>query len=172
MLQFSYFSENFRAVGQKGKVGYSSTWGRLNGPGGTHEGNELGFTDAVKCFSSVRHAPGGALRGAVSLGASGGSVDRHFRVQCANRTPLAETLRVCALNSQTRNVSASGVLFALDRELKVGLAIRFSLRMPGGVLGASHDVLVHCTGRVVRCSLSHHQYLAASTIDDYQFAEQ
>jgi hypothetical protein len=72
----------------------------------------------------------------------------------------------------TRNVSASGVLFALDRELKVGLDIRFSLRMPGTVLGTPHDVLVHCTGRVVRCSLSHHQYLAASTIDEYRFAEQ
>ncbi len=76
------------------------------------------------------------------------------------------------LNALTRNVSASGVLFALDKELKVGLGIRFSLRMPGSVLGTPHDVLVHCTGRVVRCSLSHHQYLAASTIDEYQFAEQ
>jgi len=32
-------------------------------------------------------------------------------------------------------------------------------------------VLVHCTGRVVRCSLSQTQYLAAATIDDYRFAE-
>jgi hypothetical protein len=97
-------------------------------------------------------------------------------VRCAVRFPLVLPVVLSTgtseFSAQTRNVSASGVLFALDRELKVGLAIRFSLRMPGGVLGASHDVLVHCTGRVVRCSLSHHQYLAASTIDDYQFAEQ
>jgi len=76
------------------------------------------------------------------------------------------------MSAMTRNVSASGVLFALDKELKVGLDIRFSLRMPGTVLGTPNDVLVHCTGRVVRCSLSDHQYLAASTIDEYQFAEQ
>ena len=42
----------------------------------------------------------------------------------------------------TRNVSASGVLFVLDRELKAGLSIRFSLRMPGAVPGNP----ARCTG--------------------------
>jgi hypothetical protein len=74
--------------------------------------------------------------------------------------------------ARTRNVSASGVLFELDRALHVGLEIHFSLRMPGAVLGTPHDVLVHCRGRVVRCSMSQTQYLAAATIDEYQFAEQ
>lgn len=95
-------------------------------------------------------------------------------VRCAVRFPLSLPVTLSIGKSefvaQTRNVSASGVLFALDRELKVGSDIRFSLRMPGAVLGATHDVVVHCTGRVVRCSLSQHQYFAASTIDDYQFA--
>jgi hypothetical protein len=72
----------------------------------------------------------------------------------------------------TRNVSASGVLFVLDRVLRVGLDIRFSLRMPHAVLGTPQDVLVHCKGRVVRCSTSHNEHLAAATIDEYQFAEQ
>jgi hypothetical protein len=72
----------------------------------------------------------------------------------------------------TRNVSASGVLFELDRQLPAGMDIRFSLRMPGTVLGTAHDVLVDCLGRVVRCSLSQSQYLAAATIDEYQFTEQ
>ena len=97
-------------------------------------------------------------------------------VRCAVRFPLALPAVLTTGKSEvtglTRNVSASGVLFALDKELKVGLDIRFSLRMPGPVLGTPNDVLVHCTGRVVRCSLSQHQYLAASTIDEYQFAEQ
>ncbi len=96
-------------------------------------------------------------------------------VRCAVRFPLALpvvlSIGKSEFSAQTRNVSASGVLFALDRELKVGMDIRFSLRMPGTVLGATHDILVHCTGRVVRCSLSQRQYFAASTIDDYQFAE-
>lgn len=97
-------------------------------------------------------------------------------VRCAVRFPLSLPAVLSTgeseMNALTRNVSASGVLFALDRQLKVGLDIRFSLRMPGPVLGTNHDVLVHCTGRVVRCSLSHQQYLAASTIDEYRFAEQ
>ncbi len=72
----------------------------------------------------------------------------------------------------TRNISASGVLFALDRDLDVGLDIRFSMRMPHTVLGSPHDVMVHCKGRVVRCSSSHNEHLAAATIDEYRFAEQ
>jgi len=72
----------------------------------------------------------------------------------------------------TRNVSASGVLFDVPDPLKVGQGIDFSLRMPGNVLGAARDVLVRCNGRVVRCSISHGQYQAAATIDDYRFVEQ
>ena len=96
-------------------------------------------------------------------------------VRCAVRFPLElpavlstsrEEMRVC-----TRNVSACGVLFCLDRPLRRKLRIKFSLQMPGAVLGTPRDVLVHCAGRVVRCSLSHKQYLAAATIDEYRFAE-
>ena len=102
--------------------------------------------------------------------------DPRQEVRCAVRFPL--TLPVVLFTSEgefaalTRNVSASGVLLDLDRPLAVGLEIRFSLRMPGTVLGTPHDVLVHCLGRVVRCSLSQSQCLAGATIDEYQFAEQ
>jgi hypothetical protein len=76
------------------------------------------------------------------------------------------------INAHTRNISASGALFELDRNLETGQDIRFSLRMPGSVLGTPRDVLVHCLGRVVRCCISQTQYLAAATIDEYKFAEQ
>jgi hypothetical protein len=76
-----------------------------------------------------------------------------------------------AVDAFTRNISASGVLFALDRDLKVGADIRFSMCMPHTVLGSPNDVMVHCKGRVVRCSSSHNEHLAAATIDDYRFAE-
>ena len=72
----------------------------------------------------------------------------------------------------TRNVSASGVIFELDRPVLSGLEIHFSLRMPGEVLGTPHDVLVQCQGRVVRCSKNQSNFQAAATIDEYQFAEQ
>ena len=97
-------------------------------------------------------------------------------VRCAVRFPLCLPVVVCAgsreFTAVTRNVSASGVLFEMQEPLNVGEGIRFSLRMPGAVLGTPHDVLVDCHGRVVRCSMSQTQYQAAATIDEYQFAEQ
>jgi len=97
-------------------------------------------------------------------------------VRCAVRFPLYLPVVICGEKGEfaatTRNISASGILFELDRRLEPGDAIQFSVRMPGEVLGTTHDVLVHCTGRVVRSSLSQNQYLAAATIDDYRIGEQ
>ncbi|HEY1987238.1 MAG TPA: PilZ domain-containing protein [Terracidiphilus sp.] len=97
-------------------------------------------------------------------------------VRCAVRFPLTLPVVVSSGLSEytalTRNVSASGVLFEMIGALTVGEGIQFSLRMPGSILGTSHDVLVHCMGRVVRCSMSNSQSQIAATIDDYQFVEQ
>jgi len=97
-------------------------------------------------------------------------------VRCAVRFPLALPVVLSTdkgeITAVTRNVSASGVAFEIDSAIETGMAIRFSLRMPGAVLGTFHDVLVHCQGRVVRCCLNQSNYLAAATIDDYQFGEQ
>lgn len=97
-------------------------------------------------------------------------------VRCAVRFPLVLPMELSDGNAEfrgiTRDVSANGVLFETDRPLETGSEIRFSLRMPRAVLGAPHDVLVHCLGRVVRCSMSQSRYLAASTIDQYEFAEE
>jgi PilZ domain len=97
-------------------------------------------------------------------------------VRCAVRFPLSLPVVLATnhgeLAATSRNVSASGVLFELGEELPPGIDIQFSIRMPGEVLGTLHDVLVHCLGRVVRCSLSQTHYLAAATIDEYKFAEQ
>jgi hypothetical protein len=105
-----------------------------------------------------------------------GPVAARQEVRCAVRFPLSLPVVLSTVSGElsalTRNVSASGVLFELDRELEVGLDIRFSLRMPGQVLGSSRDVLVECQGRVVRCSISNIHYLAAATIDEYRFCEQ
>jgi hypothetical protein len=97
-------------------------------------------------------------------------------VRCAVRFPLSLPVLLTTdeeeLVAVTRNVSASGVLFELNRYLGAGLGISFSLRMPGAVLGTPHDILVNCHGRVVRCSMDQTQFLAAATIDEYQFLEQ
>jgi len=102
-------------------------------------------------------------------------------VRCAVRFPLVLPILLSTgqgeITAMTSNVSASGVQFEVEftessRPLPLGLEIRFALRMPGEVLGTGRDVLVQCTGRVVRCILSQTQYQAAATIDEYQFAEQ
>jgi hypothetical protein len=105
-----------------------------------------------------------------------GPASSRQEVRCAVRFPIALPVVLSTskgdVAARTRNISASGALFELDEHIPTGLDIRFSLRMPGSVLGTPHDVLVHCTGRVVRCSSSQHLYIAAATIDEYQFAEQ
>lgn len=71
----------------------------------------------------------------------------------------------------TRNVSGSGVLLKVDRELHVGLEIRFSVRMPGDILGEPGDAWVDCRGRVSRCVIDGTGYLVAAVIDDYAFRD-
>ena len=97
-------------------------------------------------------------------------------VRCAVRFPLTLPVLLSAeggeIAARSIDVSATGILFELDRHLAVGLPINFSFRMPQKVQGTSRDVLVHCVGRVVRCSIGQTQYLAAATIDEYRLAEQ
>jgi len=97
-------------------------------------------------------------------------------VRCAVRFPLNLPVVISTATRQysafTSNVSASGVLFDMNSPLEVGEGIDFSLRMPGPILGTPNDVLVHCHGRVVRCSMSQTQSQVAATIDEYQFVEQ
>lgn len=97
-------------------------------------------------------------------------------VRCAVRFPITLPVLLSTVDGEfaarSIDVSSTGILFELDRPLLVGLAIRFSLRMPRKVHGTPRDVLVHCVGRVVRCSLGQTQYLAAATIDEYRLAEQ
>jgi len=118
-----------------------------------------------------------ALKSAVSPSpARSHAVASRQEVRCAVRFPLALPVVLSSgkgeIAAVTRNVSASGVVFELDRPVQSGLEIRFSLRMPGAVLGTPRDVLVHCQGRVVRCQKNQSNYQAAATIDEYQFAEQ
>jgi len=97
-------------------------------------------------------------------------------VRAAVRFPLTLPVVISTGKKQydalTNNVSASGVLFDMKTPLPIGEGINFSLRMPGRILESAHDVLVHCHGRVVRCSMSQTQSQVAATIDEYEFVEQ
>ncbi len=71
--------------------------------------------------------------------------------------------------TETWNVSSGGVLFEADEELCVGSAIEFAIAMPSTKLGTPADVLVNCTGRVVRCSGEGTHRAVAAVIDEYRF---
>ena len=66
-------------------------------------------------------------------------------VRCAVRFPLVLSVQLSTddgdFTANTQNVSASGVLFEMDQSIQTGTLVRFSLRMPGSVLGIKRDVL-------------------------------
>lgn len=89
------------------------------------------------------------------------------------RFPLKLPVEVRADQSgalgQTEDISAGGVLFHMDAELEVGSIIEFTISMPANVLGTATDVIVKCTGRVVRCSKQGDRTAVAAVIDEYHF---
>jgi hypothetical protein len=130
---------------------------------------------AIKPFS-FGHDLMNPLKPDTSPPTSQATSQKRQEVRCAVRFPLSLPVVLSSgedeIVGSTRNISASGVLFVLEKDLPVGRDIDFSMRMPRAVLGSPQDVLVHCKGRVVRCSTGHNEHLAAATIDDYRFVEQ
>jgi len=120
--------------------------------------------------------PGLSVVAGTRASGKGAPAPEYKEVRCAVRFPIELAVVVSAGAEEqaavTKNVSASGVLFEMSSPLRVGEGIRFSLRMPGAILGTPHDVLVDCRGRVVRCSKSQTQSHVAATIDEYHFVEQ
>lgn len=72
-------------------------------------------------------------------------------------------------HAETRDISAGGVLFHMDADIKVGSAIEFSISMPAEILGTGTDVKVHCVGRVVRSFEEAGRRALAAVIDEYSF---
>jgi hypothetical protein len=72
-------------------------------------------------------------------------------------------------HAETIDISAGGILFRTASNVEVGLAVEFTVAMPGDVLGTDRDVLVKCQGRVVRCSEEAAGRTVAVVIDEYKF---
>ena len=85
------------------------------------------------------------------------------------RLPLEVRAGTGGHHAETRDISAGGVLFYLDRELEVGSNVEFSISMPANALGTPTDVVVKCVGRVVRCSHEGSRTAVAAVIDEYRF---
>ncbi len=71
--------------------------------------------------------------------------------------------------AETADISAGGVLFHTKAALDVGAVIRFRIVLPAVVLGTDTDVLVNCTGRVVRSLEETGKKAVAAVIDEYCF---
>jgi hypothetical protein len=71
--------------------------------------------------------------------------------------------------AESLNISAAGTLFRLADALPLDSVIEFTIAMPGHTLRSANDVLVECTGRVVRCSSGVDGHEVAAVIDEYRF---
>ena len=99
---------------------------------------------------------------------------RHYaEMQSAPRFPLHLPVNVMsqsgACTAETQNISANGVLFAMDRDVPVGSTVDFTILLPGEVVGSRCDVQIDCHGRVVRSFDDRGRRGVGVVIDEYHF---
>ncbi len=94
-------------------------------------------------------------------------------MQSAPRFPLQLSASVKSqqgsLTAETCNISANGVLLAMDRDVPVGSCVDFTILLPGKVVGSSADVQIDCHGRVVRSFEDQGRRGVGVVIDEYHF---
>ena len=94
-------------------------------------------------------------------------------MQSAPRFPLHLSASVksqgSAYSAETENISANGVLFAMDKDVAVGSMVDFTILLPAGVVGARQDVQIDCRGRVVRTFEDRGRRAVGVVIDEYHF---
>ena len=94
-------------------------------------------------------------------------------MQSAARFPLhlAVSLKSqgSAYPAETQNISANGVLFAMDNDVPVGSMVDFTILLQGEVFGLMKNVQIDCRGRVVRSFEDHGRRGVGVVIDEYHF---
>ena len=102
------------------------------------------------------------------------ATERLIELRAAVRFPLCVPITSCTENGDlpavTENISASGVLFELATPLEVGSIVSFIIKMPAEAMGTPTDVVLHCAGRVVRCTTGETTWHVAAVIDKYHFS--
>jgi len=99
---------------------------------------------------------------------------KHYAsMQSAPRFPLHLAVQVTsqdgACSAETQNISANGVLFAMDQDVAVGSMVDFTIMLPGEVVGSRRDVQIDCHGRVVRSFEDQGRRGVGVVIDEYHF---
>jgi len=94
-------------------------------------------------------------------------------MQSAARFPLHLSASVksqgSAYPAETENISANGVLLAMDDDVPVGSMVDVTILLPAEVVGARRDVQVDCRGRVVRSFEDRGRRAVGVVIDEYHF---
>jgi hypothetical protein len=99
---------------------------------------------------------------------------KHYaEMQSAPRFPLHLPVELKstsgACSAETQNISANGVLFAMDRDVPVGSLVDFTILLPGDVVGSRSDIQIDCHGRVVRSFEDKGRRGVGVVIDEYHF---
>jgi PilZ domain-containing protein len=94
-------------------------------------------------------------------------------LQSAPRFPLHLAASVktegSAYLAETENISANGVLFAMEKDVPVGSIVDFTIMLPAEVVGSRRDVQIDCRGRVVRSFDDGGRRGVGVVIDEYHF---
>ena len=102
------------------------------------------------------------------------TASKHYaEMQSAPRFPLHLPVELKSQSgdclAETQNISANGVLFAMDRDVPVGSMVDFTILLPGDVVGSRCDVQIDCHGRVVRSFEDKGRRGVGVVIDEYHF---
>ncbi|HKH97861.1 MAG TPA: PilZ domain-containing protein [Candidatus Sulfotelmatobacter sp.] len=101
------------------------------------------------------------------------SVTHYEDMQSAPRFPLHLSASVksqgSAYTAETENISANGVLLAMDNDVPVGSMVDFTIALPADVVGAPQNVQIDCRGRVVRSFEDRGRRGVGVVIDEYHF---
>jgi len=101
------------------------------------------------------------------------SAAQYEDLQSAPRFPLHLAASVktqgTAYLAETENISANGVLFAMDNDVPVGSIVDFTIMLPAEVVGARRKVQIDCRGRVVRSFEDRGRRGVGVLIDEYHF---
>ena len=94
-------------------------------------------------------------------------------LQSAPRFPLHLSASVKSMGgaytAETENISANGVLLAMDNDVPVGSMVDFTILLPAEVVGARRNVQLDCRGRVVRSFEDRGRHGVGVVIDEYRF---
>lgn len=71
------------------------------------------------------------------------------------------------VDAVTENISANGLLFTGVRLPPVDSRVSFTMCMPSALMGTEADVMIYCSGRIVRHQQQDLDAMAAAVIDEY-----